>query len=124
MNENGAISFKEPWKYSHPNTYPTNNVFIRQRHVLSPFWTDVDIRKSGTVRYVPIERGSSARGDMIMDETAAYFKERFGDEENEHVYEPTWMLVAQWDRVHPFPHGSDEQEGSVVEEYLSRVSLL
>ena len=32
------------------------------------------------------------------------------------------MLVAQWDRVHPHPHGSDNHEG-IDEEYLNRVGI-
>ncbi len=35
-------------------------------------------------------------------------------------FEPTWMLVAQWDGVHPYPHGSESHEG-ISEEYLNRV---
>ena len=63
-------------------------------------------------------RGSSTRGDAIMDEASAYVNDRFNDE-----FQPTWMLVAQWDGVHPHPHGSDNHEG-IDEEYLSRVSSL
>ncbi len=109
--------------FSHPNRYPTSYVPTRQRHVVSPFWTDVDIRKEGTIRYVTIERGTSTRGDMIMDEIATYFNDRFIDKEVEPLFEPTWVLVAQWDKVHPFPHGDDNLnlEG-VDQEYLSRVS--
>ena len=121
VNENGVVSFKEAWKYSHPITFPTDNVFTRQGYVLSPFLTDVDIRKSGTIRYAPIERGSSAPGDMIMNETAAFFNECFGNGDDENAFQPTWMLVAQWERVHPHPHGSDFHEG-LDEEYLNRVS--
>ena len=73
------------------------------------------------MRYVGIERGSSARGEVIMDEVATYFNDRFIDEEEEPLFEPTWLLVAQWDQVHPYPHGSDNLEG-VDLEYLSRVS--
>ena len=82
----------------------------------------MDIRKEGAVRYVPIIRGSSALGDMIMDEAATYVNERFIDED-ETPYRPTWVLVAQWDRVHPHPHGADDHEG-IDEEYLNRVSAI
>ncbi len=30
------------------------------------------------------------------------------------------MLVAQWDKVHPHPHGSDDHEG-IDQEYLEKV---
>ena len=28
----------------------------------------------------------------------------------------SWMLVAQWDRVHPFPHGAPDTTG-ISDEY-------
>ena len=80
----------------------------------------MDIRKEGTVRYVPIMRGSSIAGDMILEKVITYVNERFvGEEEQE--FRPTWLLVAQWDGVHPYPHGDDDLEG-LDEEYLARVS--
>ena len=105
--------------FSHPNRYPTTYVPTRQGHVLSPFWSDVDIRRSGTVRFAPIERRSSTLGDRILNEASAYINARFIDE-SENRYQPTWVLVAQWDGVHPHPHGSDNHEG-IDEEYLNRV---
>ena len=57
-----------------------------------------------------------------MDQASTYINERFISE-NETAYSPTWMLVAQWDRVHPHPHGADDQEG-IEEEYLNRVILI
>ena len=74
------------------------------------------------MRYVAIERGSSTRGDTIMDEIALYFNDRFIDDDVGSAFEPTWALVAQWDKVHPYPHGSDNLEG-VDEDYLSKVSF-
>ena len=57
-----------------------------------------------------------------MDQASTYINERFISE-NETAYSPTWMLVAQWDRVHPHPHGADDQEG-IEEEYLNRVIFI
>lgn len=127
VNENGAFSFQEPWKFSHPNRFPTNYFATRMRHVLAPFWTDNDIRREGTIRYVAIERGISYPGDIIINETAVYVNDYIiinetTSGEDEKLFEPKWMLVAQWDGVHPYPHGSDSREG-FSEEYLNRVSL-
>ena len=38
-------------------------------------------------------------------------------------YNPTWMIVAQWDKVHPYPHGTDSHDG-ISEEYLSKVCII
>ena len=54
-----------------------------------------------------------------MDEASTYINDRFIGE-NETLYQPSWVLVAQWDEVHPHPHGSDNHEG-IDEEYLSKV---
>ena len=121
MNENGVFSFIDPWMFSHPNRFPTTFIPTRQGHVLSPFWSDVDIRREGTVRYVPITRGTSDLGDMIIDQASEYVNGRFVNG-NGVTFRPTWTLVAQWDGVHPHPHGADDHEG-IDEEYLDRVCM-
>ena len=72
------------------------------------------------MRYVGIERGGSAEGDAIMNEVSTFVNDRFVAEDAP-TFQPTWLLVAQWDGVHPFPHGSDNREG-IDEEYLSLVT--
>ena len=118
VNENGVFSFGDPWQFSHPNRYPTTNPATRLRHVIGPFWSDNDIRREGTIRYVTIESTSPTGSIRIMNETADYVNDRLvvGDE----VFQPTWMIIAQWDRVHPHPHGEPHEGAS--EEYLNRVS--
>ena len=106
--------------FSHPNRFPTDYAPTRLGHVLAPFWSDVDIRREGIVRYVALTRNSSTLGDMIMDEASSYVNDRLISA-NSTRYSPTWVLVAQWDRVHPHPHGSDDREG-IDESYLNRVS--
>lgn len=121
VNENGVISFDEPWAFSHPNRFPTTYVHSRLGHALAPFWSDNDIRKEGDVRYVAIE-GNSAPDDggNIFFEASNFVNRRFVAED-EPSFVPTWMLVAQWDHVHPYPHGSDDHEG-IDEDYLRRVN--
>ena len=54
-----------------------------------------------------------------MDQAAAYINNRFiGKDESAHI--PTWVLVAQWEGVHPHPHGADDHEG-IDDDYLSLV---
>ena len=52
-----------------------------------------------------------------MNEATTYVREQLNGGAE---FQPTWMLVAQWDRVHPDPHGADSHEG-VSEDYLSKV---
>ena len=109
-----------PWRFSHPNRFPSTYTATRLGYVLSPFWSDSDIRREGTVRYALITRGSTSLGDVIMNNITTYVNDRFIGE-GEVRYEATWVLVAQWEGVHPHPHGSDNHEG-IDETYLDRVS--
>ena len=71
------------------------------------------------MRYVPIERGATISGDSIMDEVATYINDRLVAD-GEPSFQSTWLLVAQWDRIHPYPHGDDNRKG-VDEDYLDKV---
>ena len=57
---------------------------------------------------------------MIIDESSTYINYQFVGE-TEPPFQPTWVLVAQWDGVHPHPHGAENYEG-IDEEFLSKVS--
>ena len=81
---------------------------------MAPFWSDNDIRKEGVVRYAAFMRGDSYKGNKILDSVDNYV--------NVTDFRGTWMILAQWDRVHPYPHGSDNHEG-VLEEFLAKVNL-
>ena len=119
VNENGAFSFDDTWKFSHPERFPGTRFHLRQHQVVSPFWSDNDIRKEGTVRYVTVESGSSGRGAEIVNEATTYVREQLNGGPD---FQPTWMIVAQWDRVHPHPHGANSHQG-VSEEYLNKVII-
>ena len=54
VNENGIISFANPWPYSSPSRFPTNWYWTRNQYVVAPFWSDNDIRRSGSVHYANI----------------------------------------------------------------------
>ena len=54
-----------------------------------------------------------------MNEVATHVNDRF-IADGEPDFQSTWLLVAQWDGVHPHPHGADDREG-VDKEYLNRV---
>ena len=54
-----------------------------------------------------------------MDEVATYINDRLVAD-GEPNFQSTWLLVAQWDRIHPYPHGDDNRK-SADEEYLDKV---
>ena len=101
VSENGVISFEQPWKYAQPEKLPTSNSYIREIDVVSPFWSDNDIRRDGTVRYIAIEEGSSAEGDAILADISQLLQQRSHPD-----FIGKYAIIAQWDHVHPFPHGN------------------
>ena len=102
--------------FDNPELFPTNKQFLQSRDVIAPFWSDNDIRKAGTVRYVLIEKGEDSVGDRLLKEAdlvvASVHKTNFTG---------NTMLIAQWDHVHPYPHGSPNVS---VESALSLVRQL
>lgn len=123
VNENGVISFINPWRYPYPKNFPTNDYNIRNAIAVAPFWSDNDIRKDGTVRYATYnitDRRPSVRA--LLNLVTANIQSRQG-EETEILFEGTWMLIAHWDGVHPSPHGADDH-GGIPEEELERVSSI
>ena len=72
--------------------------------MVAPFWSDNDIRRSGSVHYVNITLGDSNHGDELIN-TVSKFIQHQNDEAAEQNFTGDWMLIAHWDRVHPYPHG-------------------
>lgn len=122
MNENGVISFENPWMYSYPEQFPTENFNVRNALAVAPFWSDNDIRKDGAVRYATYDalaaNGNSA-GKLLLEQVNSYIQS-LQDEEDEERFVGLWMLIAHWDGVHPSPHGGDDH-GGISEEELNRV---
>ena len=73
--------------------------------MVAPFWSDNDIRKAGAVRYAVINLEESDKGEEVLRNVSRFIRhqDRHAADEN---FEGQWMLVAYWDRVHPYPHGS------------------
>ena len=120
VSENGVISFNTEWKFAHPSRFPTDYFYTRNAYVAAPFWSDNDIRKEGTVRYVAIMEGESARGDEMLRVASSFVQGQRQENDTRSEFNGTWMLVAQWDHVHPDPHGADDHMG-IPEALLERV---
>lgn len=127
INENGVISFEDPWQYSYPNRFPTNYYFTRKGLAVAPFWSDNDIRLAGAVRYATYSSNNdvtNTAGQMLLDEVNRYIQERQTGQ-----FTGNWLLIAHWDKVHPSPHGDgnpsafpmDELEKVLLHILLSRI---
>ena len=54
----------------------------------------------GSISYETYLRGSSDGEDAILDRVSGFIATQSSSS-----FSGFWMMVAQWDRVHPFPHG-------------------
>lgn len=122
VNENGVISFDNPWKYSYPDRFPTDFYWTRQGLAVAPFWSDNDIRKEGAVRYASYStaEGDNAQGAMLMRDVNNYIQRL--QEEGEQMFRGKWLLVVHWDHVPPSPHGEDDHTG-FAESELNKVGM-
>ena len=114
VSENGVISFGEKWFFDKPERFPTRNPNIQKRYVVAPFWSDNDIRKSGTVRYVLINRENDEISDqeiLLLNETTALVQRTLNRN-----FRANTMLIVQWDHVHPFPHGRSQEERTLQDD--------
>ena len=122
VNANGLFSFNKSFFFSHPNQFPTDNIYSRLRNVVAPFWSDNDIRKNGTIQYVDINiryplNLTQDHEKHVISEVLAHLKETgttgTGTTGTEQEFRPKWMIVAQWDKVPPF-----SQEGVSSKVYV------
>ena len=117
------ISFREPWKFSHPDQFPTEYYYSRNKLAVAPFWSDNDIRKAGAVRYATYnseEGDTNPNGKQLLEEVNNYIQDLQEDEDIDEVFVGTWLLVVHWDHVHPSPHGADDHNG-IPETLLEKV---
>lgn len=96
VSADGLFSLSEPYTDCCPSPFPLEDVYM-----VAPYWSDVDIRLEGEVRY-EVHTWSNPDSWSLLTNVSSFLSEQAG-----FVINGTWMLVAKWDGVHPFPHGSD-----------------
>ena len=113
VNENGVISFKEPWRFPYPDRFPTENFWTRHGLAIAPYWSDNDIRKAGAVRYVAyrLQRDdTTSPGKRLLNQVNQNIQKTDQD------FTGNWLLIVHWDHVHPSPHGDDNHRGIPASE--------
>ena len=80
--------------------------------VVAPYWSDNDIRKEGSVMYEVFQSGHSSHGDMLLSTVSDFLKDIL---ENS-TFQGTYMILAEWNNVHSFPHGNDDISLSLAQE--------
>lgn len=84
--------------------------------MVAPYWSDNDIRKEGVVRYVAIEKSRSVEGDSMLTNISLHLQQKGYID-----FEGSFAIIAQWDHVHPFPHGSPSGF-NITEDELKKVT--
>ena len=98
VGTNGIFSFSDPFYSSDTAPFP---IGAASAYIVAPFWDDVDIRLAGNVSYeVHWSRENNPGSDQLLDQVSNFVKGSTGQS-----FSGSWMLVAEWKEVHPWPHG-------------------
>ena len=116
VETNGVISFGRPLGLNRPALFPTEQVSSFYAYTVAPYWSDIDTRLNGSVRYQTYSSVNSSDAQVIN--TVADFI----NAENGSISNASWMLVATWEDVHPFPHGESAEQDR-QDPYLGSVSV-
>ena len=100
VGTNGIISFRDPFYFHAPQLFPGIFSDVIGAYLVAPFWGDVDIRRAGNVLYEVMTEGASPEAADLIMEVSNFVSNQTSDD-----FSGTWMLVAMWDQVHPYPHG-------------------
>ena len=121
VGDNGIISFGEPFLLWEPEPFPGTVEGVRSAHVVAPYWSDNDIRREGTVSYEVFEfQKTGVHGDEVLTTVSNYIMEEFGNTTN---FLGVYMILAEWNNVHPFPHGIGNTDGlsPSIESFIAKV---
>ena len=106
------ISFSTPFPRYATDSFPPPPPFLESSFI-APFWADADLRQEGRVHYESFTDTSEQLktiNSFIQSQTNSSF-------------EGVWMLLVEWEGVHPYPHGdvtfSTSDNGTLA--FLSQV---
>ena len=98
---NGVISFGNSYFYFwYPERFPSRYFYIRRANVLAAYWNDHDPRSEGTVEYKMYTTELGTQAEQYLSSVSGYVSQQ-----QEKNFTGTWMLVAYWNQVPPYPYG-------------------
>uniref|UniRef100_A0A1X7TZY4 VWFD domain-containing protein n=1 Tax=Amphimedon queenslandica TaxID=400682 RepID=A0A1X7TZY4_AMPQE len=116
VSANGVISFEKPIKCGDASPFPTNLTNVENGFIVAPYWSDSDIRSTGSVCY---EVHDDINSSPLMRTVSDIVHKLTGTS-----YNGYWLMVAQWRNVHPFPHGASflGQLNSDIQSFANKVN--
>lgn len=101
VGTNGIISFSEPFYSPSATHFPSFSSSVAGAYLVAPYWDDIDIRLAGNISYEVHSSSSNNLGShQLLNRISNFVEESTGS-----AFNGSWMLVAEWEGVHPWPHG-------------------
>ena len=101
---NGLLSFSEAFSHWAPEPFPGVFTIVQNSLLIAPFWDDVDI--SGGGGSVSYQIFSSEDNDSLANTNLNAVNTYVNSVHGDGSFMGIWMLVAYWNQVSPYPHGS------------------
>ena len=117
MSVNGIISFDREFTLTSSENFPSMDGDVHFGYLVAPYWSGIDTRRAGRVRYETYRRGDSEESDRQMSTVDDFLVAEEGIN-----FASEWMLLASWEDVHPYPHG-DSADLARENPYLESVRL-
>ena len=101
IGTNGIFSFSAPFYSAVARAFPSTLSTVANAYLVAPYWDDVDIRLAGNISYEVHSRSNNNPGsNQLLDQISQFIEDSSGDS-----FQGDWMLIAEWEEVHPWPHG-------------------
>ena len=113
----GIISFDRPFTSTFQQAFPSQSGDIFYSYLVAPYWSNIDTRLDGRVQYETLRLGDSDDVDLRFR-----FTNNVINSELNPNFTGNWILLANWENVHPFPHGASA-ELDRQNPYLEMVSF-
>ena len=97
--------------------FPGQSGDVYYSYVVSPYWSNIDTRLAGQVQYEIFRAGDSEDADFRFRFTNGAINGEVNPD-----FTGNWMLVVNWENVHPYPHG-DSVELNRLNPYLNMVRI-
>uniref|UniRef100_A0A3Q2PE56 NIDO domain-containing protein n=1 Tax=Fundulus heteroclitus TaxID=8078 RepID=A0A3Q2PE56_FUNHE len=100
LNNNGDLTFDAPWSSYIPEQFPRHG----GRDIIAPFWTDLDNRVNGDIRYVQYSNGPVLQ--QVSNDINVYFPDL--------SFHANWVFIATWENVAYFNENGKQTTFQVV----------